>query len=179
MKKIVDYNLENIVSLYENGMSCREIGKLYGVAGSSIHTFLKKNDIPIRSRSSAAKIRTYDDGICAGRGEEFRRNQPTHEICSDCIPSLKWRIRWQKYRITKKDYDRIVKEQGGVCPLCLEPLIEEKSVVDHCHATGKVRGILCDRDNKALGMFENPVFVARAFSYLRGDSSGPMSSSGR
>lgn len=58
------YDLANIVSLYESGMSCREIGKSYGVTGASIHGFLKKNGVQTRSRSSAAKQRDFGHDRC-------------------------------------------------------------------------------------------------------------------
>jgi hypothetical protein len=161
------YDLANIVSLYESGMSCREIGKSYGVTGASIHGFLKKNGVQTRSRSSAAKQRDFGDSFCDGCGEVFQKQSVRHKLCSGCIPSRKWYLRWQKYGITKKDYDQILEKQNGVCPLCLNIIVEEDAVVDHCHKTGIVRGILCNADNLALHRFEDADFVSRTFRYLK------------
>ena len=52
------------------------------------------------------------------------------------------------------DFDQMVELQGGKCALCLRDP-GYRLFVDHCHATGKVRGLLCSKCNGALGWFEN------------------------
>ena len=51
-----------------------------------------------------------------------------------------------RYGITLQDYDRILSEQGGKCAICKSDKAGNKGqcfAVDHCHDTGKVRGLLC------------------------------------
>lgn len=56
--------------------------------------------------------------------------------------------------------------QGLLCPICATPNTLTPHV-DHCHKTGKVRGILCHRCNIALGMLlDNPNACLRAAVYL-------------
>lgn len=50
---------------------------------------------------------------------------------------------------------RTLKEQGGVCALCGQPLSEGEAVGDHDHTTGRMRGVLHRGCNSALGKIEN------------------------
>lgn len=79
----------------------------------------------------------------------------------------------ERYGITLEEYDNMLKEQGGGCKICGSPDPKRKGskhlVVDHCHATGKVRGLLCYRCNVGLGNFEDgPALVLKAYEYLGG-----------
>lgn len=59
-----------------------------------------------------------------------------------------------KYGITPEDHARMLAEQNGGCAICgvTEPGGSAKRFpVDHCHATGAVRGLLCSRCNRLLG----------------------------
>jgi Recombination endonuclease VII len=164
---LADYDLEHIVSLYEIGISCRDIGTQYGVAGSSINKFLRKNGIQTRNKLEAIQYRNYGTAECIACGDIFDKIQSGHKLCIECIPNTTWRRRWQEYGVTKKIYDNLLEKQDGLCPLCSISLNYDTGVVDHCHFTGTVRGILCVGCNLALGKFDNPEFLARAFSYLK------------
>lgn len=75
------------------------------------------------------------------------------------------------YGISIGDYDRMLEEQGGGCAICGVKVPSERTkyfTVDHCHTTGKVRGLLCTKCNRALGMFnDNPQRVQNAVNYLQ------------
>lgn len=76
------------------------------------------------------------------------------------------------YGITVEDFDRMLTEQGGVCKICLSgPSGRFKYLcVDHCHTTGKVRGLLCHACNKSLGFLEDdPDRLARLIKHLGGN----------
>ncbi len=62
-------------------------------------------------------------------------------------------------------------DQVGRCAICeIEFSDTVKYVVDHCHSTNKVRGLLCYPCNVALGMFKDqPTILERAINYLNGD----------
>jgi hypothetical protein len=81
----------------------------------------------------------------------------------------------RKFGITPEDYQRLHDEQRGLCASCGQPEIDidarSKQVrylaIDHCHATGKVRGLLCRRCNTALGLLGDDVTgVRRLLAYL-------------
>ncbi len=72
-----------------------------------------------------------------------------------------------RYGITIQDYDTMLENQGGKCAICRrERLGKRKLCVDHDHATGKVRGLLCTVCNSALGFIESPRYE-RALEYLK------------
>lgn len=74
----------------------------------------------------------------------------------------------KKYGIASSVYEAMSEEQQGKCAICTE-VIEDRSLfhVDHCHSTGKVRGLLCSRCNQAIGLLrENPNIIRRAASYV-------------
>lgn len=81
------------------------------------------------------------------------------------------------FGITIADYDRMLEEQAGRCSVCRTTSpngVGESGkhlyyfAVDHCHSTGKVRGLLCNRCNRALGMFQDDsALLQRAIDYLK------------
>lgn len=66
----------------------------------------------------------------------------------------------RKYRLSRAAYLRMLQEQGSKCKCCGKDLVifsSERSrcpVVDHCHVTGKVRGLLCTRCNVLAGRID-------------------------
>lgn len=85
-----------------------------------------------------------------------------------------WDLR-TKFGMSVADYDARLAAQGGRCLVCLEVPrggrgVIRKLVVDHCHATGRIRGLLCPNCNTAIGLLrEEPQRFNRAVSYLRGE----------
>jgi len=72
------------------------------------------------------------------------------------------------FNITVQQYDEMLKEQDGKCKICKQTT-DKRLSVDHCHKTGKIRGLLCFRCNSGLGMFkDNLDFLANAIEYLKG-----------
>ncbi|GAA4085937.1 endonuclease VII domain-containing protein [Nonomuraea soli] len=68
------------------------------------------------------------------------------------------------YGITEDDYERMLAQQGGLCAVCRE---NAGTHVDHCHSTGRVRGILCFNCNNGLGHFRDDLTgLALAAAYL-------------
>lgn len=72
-----------------------------------------------------------------------------------------------KYRLTLIKLEAMLAAQDGKCACCPTPLTTKEAAVDHCHASGAVRGILCRRCNSALGWVkDDPATLRRLASYL-------------
>jgi hypothetical protein len=83
-----------------------------------------------------------------------------------------------RYGITIEEYNKILDCQGGVCAICKnnETVVDKKTgkikklSVDHDHFTGKVRGLLCNYCNHALGQFRDSVNLLKtAILYLENE----------
>lgn len=74
----------------------------------------------------------------------------------------------RRYGITQDDYEKLLADQGGACAICRSPEPEHRALdVDHCHVTGRVRGLLCNPCNRALGKFrDNIPRIVAAVAYL-------------
>lgn len=74
----------------------------------------------------------------------------------------------RRYGLTPEDFDKLFEQQNGVCCLCRNRRVQ---VIDHCHATGRVRGLLCYGCNSALGILgDNVAGIKRALEYLESDA---------
>ena len=74
----------------------------------------------------------------------------------------------QEYNLSLEEYNTIKTIQNGACAICKSPLQTGMSVhVDHCHDSGKVRGILCRWCNLGLGHFKDSLISLKsALLYL-------------
>jgi hypothetical protein len=77
----------------------------------------------------------------------------------------------QRYGLTIDSHAALLEEQGHTCKICKEPA--RLLHVDHCHVTGKVRGILCIKCNTGLGHFRDDVELLKtAIAYLESSRNG-------
>lgn len=75
--------------------------------------------------------------------------------------------RVRKYGLTYEQFAGMVSAQNGACLICRE-VPPDVLRVDHCHATGRIRGLLCRHCNTGIGMLkDSPVLVASALEYLQ------------
>lgn len=77
------------------------------------------------------------------------------------------------YGITQEQYEQMYRDQGGVCAICgAIPDIHRHGIsrlaIDHCHVTGKVRGLLCNNCNAGMGILGDTVaHLEAAMAYLK------------
>lgn len=91
----------------------------------------------------------------------FKTNGQTCKRCSKY---------WEKYKIRVTDYDKMYDSQNGECAICKTSNAKTSTgnfCVDHCHTTGKVRGLLCVNCNVGIGSLkESPEIFSAALNYL-------------
>lgn len=78
------------------------------------------------------------------------------------------------FNLTIQEYNKLLKKQSFCCAICKKPQSEFKInlAVDHCHTTGKVRGLLCNVCNIGLGYFKDKKqLLFSAIEYLNNTSS--------
>ena len=80
----------------------------------------------------------------------------------------------RKYGLSFEDYVKMLESQSYSCKICNKALEENgskdiKPHIDHCHSTGRVRGVLCSYCNTMLGVFnDDPEYFYKAINYLKG-----------
>lgn len=79
------------------------------------------------------------------------------------------------YGISYSDFRSLAQDQDNKCKLCGIELSfsnhkkQNGAVLDHCHTTGKIRGVLCSGCNKGLGHFKDNIeLFNKAILYLKG-----------
>lgn len=93
------------------------------------------------------------------RLSRWRRNNPDKAAAVDRRRHLR-----ANYGLTEIQVETMRKAQGGRCLLCRS---DKSLVIDHCHTTGRVRGLLCMPCNTTLGHVEaHPEWIGRATIYL-------------
>ena len=100
------------------------------------------------------------NSFCKTCSTAWHENNRTRDLANkkalyESKPKAYWeRNLRNKYGLTVADYERMLLEQGGVCAVCKGPETRAgfQLGIDHCHATGKVRGLLCTACNTALGL---------------------------
>lgn len=93
-----------------------------------------------------------------------RRSQKDREARLKCV-----------YGLTLSQYDEILVSQGGCCAICKDVFPKNKKLrvcVDHDHATGKVRGLLCFCCNHGMHFIDREGWVDEAMKYREGWTNG-------
>ena len=74
----------------------------------------------------------------------------------------------RNYNMSLEEYDKLLVKQNYCCSICKNPPDKKKLVVDHCHNTNKVRGLLCSKCNLLLGNAKDSINILQnAIEYLK------------
>jgi hypothetical protein len=94
--------------------------------------------------------------------EAKRKTRPEHEA-----RLRRKSLLMRTYGLRLDEYDALAKNGCHICGVLAEK-DGRRLAVDHCHKTGKVRGVLCGRCNKNIGQFEdNPNILIAAALYIQ------------
>jgi len=119
-----------------------------------------------KAKRCAASQRYYrkNKEMVYARTNQYRRDNPQKRRA--------WLRKWQlktRYNLTLEDYETMVTDQGGVCAICGQPESRKGHplVVDHCHKTNAIRGLLCSQCNRGIGCLrDDPSLLTKAAEYL-------------
>lgn len=123
-------------------------------------------------------------GVRKDFSQFYKHNQTADKRCPDCKDCLRARTKtwwasnknsgrmatWRhhllkKYGMTVEDFDTMLIQQAGLCGICGQQMVDPQ--VDHCHATGSVRMLLCRPCNIGIGYFkDSPGLLRRAAEYV-------------
>lgn len=108
---------------------------------------------------------------CGRCGEEktrenyYARGEGVQPWCKWCQQAYRrqnrervrgWNLKYKGYGITLEQRDELERKQHGLCAICQQPPHPKKPLhVDHCHKTGRVRGLLCNQCNRLLGLAQD------------------------
>jgi len=121
-----------------------------------------------KSRGSSDGLHNYCRKCCRVHEREWRaKHGNTPEYRARCSANER------KRRYGIDNYDELLEKQAGVCAICgntetatLRGKVK-RLAVDHDHATGKIRGLLCNNCNNMLGRSQdNPDTLRKAANYL-------------
>lgn len=114
---------------------------------------------------------TFDIRASDGRQSSCRVCEKLRHNTPEAIQRRRDRRLLKKYGMTSRDYDTLLEEQKGKCAndAChVRHSDSAKLVVDHNHATGEVRGLLCSPCNVGLGnLQDSPKILQGALEYLK------------
>lgn len=123
----------------------------------------KECDMEIVGRNKKAVFCTKDCNDL-----HHKRKAPSRSLLEVRKLAIKY-----KYGLEWADYERMHTENEGRCEICQAPLSllkaadTETAYVDHCHTSGKVRGLLCNPCNRGLGYFrDSRLHLQKAMEYL-------------
>lgn len=112
-----------------------------------------------RKRKEEFKAR----GICPSC---TKNESAQNRVC--CVQCLEDKKLVQKFGTAgpyRQLYAEMFERQQGLCGICLQPM--KRPVLDHCHKTMIVRGLLCSNCNNGLGQFKDDQdLLARAIKYI-------------
>lgn len=100
--------------------------------------------------------------ICKHCDEKHEMRGNECRVCKDGL---------YRYKMNRLDMIALHESQDCKCALCDKELKlfigREGGFIDHCHTTGKVRGVLCNRCNTVVGGLENKnIGIDRLLNYI-------------
>lgn len=95
------------------------------------------------------RYRATPAGAAATTRARVRYNSSPDNVLKDAQTKAEW-ARFKKYGLVKSQFNKMSEQQNHRCKICAR---QTKLVVDHCHKTGAVRGLLCNLCNRGLGLF--------------------------
>lgn len=118
-------------------------------------------------------LQRHNVSVCENCSGAFTPPRSTSKYCSVTCSGLAHRALPRRpkrmlTRIVKVEKARVLAVQGAACAACRTAFTRSRDAhLDHCHASGKIRGVLCRKCNTALGLLgDDPYKVKALLDYL-------------
>lgn len=98
-----------------------------------------------------------------------KHHQKVKHLRAKPTPEQKRKYLMKSYGLTKDQFDDMLTKQNNSCAICgTTDLGKPSPSIDHCHTTGKVRGLLCNNCNRGLGLLkDSKEIIENAIKYLK------------
>lgn len=153
-------HLRSIITRYKRGASVHTLAREFTCSDHAMRTFLKRNGVSLRTRTESIRMAlatgttftTKTPKCCHICKRPFVAAGSSQRYCKTCIPNKQASARYKNYGMAQIDWDVRYAAQLGKCavPACLN----KPDVVDHCHTSRRVRGLVCWTCNHALATLD-------------------------
>lgn len=142
--------------------------------------YLPEKTCIINNQKECSKCKDTKDISCFDK--RVNRKSGIQSMCRTCRASYPKnacpkRIRnydlLKSYGISTEDFEKLLTTQNNCCGICginqdsLKTNKKKYLCVDHCHTTGKIRGLLCDKCNRGIGLLGDDLNnLIKAVEYL-------------
>jgi|TARA_R110000803_G_scaffold32033_3_gene70958 hypothetical protein len=101
-----------------------------------------------------------------GFDRDETKKDKVQAYCKSCRKEYRLKLNLDKFDLTMEEYNDMLKKQNYLCGICF--VDEGRSLcIDHDHIISRVRGLLCSRCNRGLGLLGDSVdAVKSALKYL-------------
>jgi hypothetical protein len=141
--------------LYMKGKWCRFCKDLY--PSGSNHWILRK-------KKRSGELDLYCAKADSDQRDRRRKACKMYQKRAEFKDQHKRYTLRSRYDLSHEEFERMFSDQGGRCKICRR---EARLCVDHCHESGKVRGLLCSGCNRGLGFFrDDSKALSNAVQYL-------------
>ena len=147
------YNIKNKARLAKQHAEYQKENREAVNAKNNKYYYRNHEKIKNRKRSQLPKVIKYK-----------RKHNQTHKLHYKNYQLVR------NYNITLEDFNKIKESQDNCCAICgkHESNFKKGLAVDHCHTTGKIRGLLCGGCNTSLGRFNDDInMLNKAIQYLQ------------
>ena len=145
---------------------CRKCGHFKPITGFFLNGYRRKDGTSKhRNECKACNVAAHDKYAKKNRKHlnAYMKSRYTEEE--------KVRIRVyglkRNYGLSEVDFDKLMVAQKGECAVCNKKDTKRPLQVDHCHSSGKVRGLCCLKCNRGMGLMEdNPEYLRNAADFI-------------
>lgn len=160
---------------HKNGVTqytCRECKRLYAKKYYNENSDKVSASNQAWRQRNAEKVKANDARVRKEKPHLTRERQARYKEKNYERLNIMARVR--DHGLTLEQYFRMVSDQNDLCKICNKPeskLWQGKVTelcIDHCHETGKVRGLLCFKCNIGIGVFDDNIEnIQIAIEYIK------------